>query len=152
MMSKTVACRKSRPSMKRSRTTTSLDYSRYPKSSNRRKTEQGTLPYRITFRVQGLPHHLSREDTRTPLARTLELQELDSGPDIHSLARSPYRQENVATISFQDIPYPLSAYPQKTQWQFDLPQNDSHDRHDKRLQISIDTHFSGFTPFSAITA
>lgn len=103
----------------------------------------------VNFRLRGIPQDCqSRSEVRELVGRVLPIE---SGTNlmIHSLAVNPTeRTSRVATLTFNNIPHPLSD---KTndQWVFDLPRSDSSDDDDaypRRRQLVFDTNFSGFTP------
>ncbi|KAB2580327.1 hypothetical protein DBV05_g1295 [Lasiodiplodia theobromae] len=102
----------------------------------------------VNFRLRGVPHDCqSRSEVRELVGRVLPVE---SGTlIIHSLAVNPTeRTSRIATLTFNNIPHPLSDKT-KDQWVFDLPRSDSSDDDDayaRRRQLVFDTHFSGFTP------
>lgn len=103
----------------------------------------------VNYRLRGIPHDCqSRSEVRELVGRVLPIESRTSLM-IHSLAINPTeRTSRVATLTFSNIPHPLSDKT-KDQWVFGLPRSDSSDDDEaylRRRQLVFDTHFSGFTP------
>ncbi|KAF1953686.1 hypothetical protein CC80DRAFT_537276 [Byssothecium circinans] len=113
-------------------------------------TERDTI-----YRVRGIPVQYGVVETQRLLSSVCKL-----GTDmvvIGSLATSLHREENVATVSFLELP---SALESKTldEWSFEFsPDISVRDASDPPivegrnvLYLLIDTHFRGFTPLNSV--
>ena len=85
----------------------------------------------LTYRVRGIPGHIDIADAKALLLAALEIQELF----IDSLAHIRAGGKQVATIRIVGKS-PKLANIQKNQWPISV----------NAISLSVDTHFSGFTP------
>lgn len=102
-----------------------------------------------TYRVQGIPGTLTRENCRMLLNSVLKEENVNLDLVIHSLGPDPVLSEfQVATITFRQVPKCLQD--NKEEWTIPLtnfkPSNDETTLH----SITVDSHFLGFTPLNYI--
>lgn len=99
-----------------------------------------------TYRVQGIPASYSCKSTKDLLDSVLGLGDRGSCVQIHSLATSPYDpKENVATVTFSEIPPALTS--ERTEWKFPFMRGQGRENEFpmEKQEITIDIHFEGFT-------
>ena len=114
---------------------------------------QPALPSSKTYRVQGIPTSYSYKSTKRHLELVLGLDGTGSCVQIHSLAASPYypKRENVATVTFNaGLP---ALTDKQAEWRFPfIGGEDSRGGFPvERPEITIDTHFEGFTTLNVIS-
>lgn len=85
----------------------------------------------LTYPVRGIPGHIDTADAKALLLAALEIQDLF----IDSLAHTRAGGGQVATIRILGKS-PKLANTQKNQWPISV----------NGISLSVDTHFSGFTP------
>ncbi|MCJ1334037.1 hypothetical protein MMC10_010744 [Thelotrema lepadinum] len=114
--------------------------------------DEKTDSFSKVFRVQGIPLSCKREDVRQLVAQLLDIGTDVTIIQIRSLAVCINQKTKTATIGFRDTPQCLISG--KSEWTFTIPsswgevENDIEDDDDfipRVPQITIDTHFEGFT-------
>jgi len=106
--------------------------------------------YLKTYRAQGIPATHNHISTKKLLQSALGLEAESSQTEVHSLALNPYDpREKTATFtyggSFKQLPGSIKR------WKFLIPE-DEHSKINvpsRKLQISIDGDFEGFTPLNS---
>ncbi|KAI9778532.1 MAG: hypothetical protein M1839_008063 [Geoglossum umbratile] len=117
----------------------------FPKGS----WSQPVAPFSKTYRVQGIPVSYSNRSTRRLLEAALGLD--DGGARICSLAASPYNpKESVATVTFNVSSPRLSGG--RSEWKFPFTSDEDGDSDSSTgvREVTIDTHFEGFTALNAV--
>ena len=105
----------------------------------------------MTYRVQGIPASYSCKSTKKLLDSVLGLDGKESCVQIHSLATSPYDlRENVATVTFNGSVPALTG--ERVGWKFPFARDEDCENGSpiEKLEITIDTHFEGFTALNVI--
>ncbi|KAI9858390.1 MAG: hypothetical protein M1813_007494 [Trichoglossum hirsutum] len=113
------------------------------------------LPYTkgnsMTYRIQGIPTSYSYKSTKKILDSALGLNGKESCVHIHSLATNPYDpRENVATVTFNESIPMLTG--KRVEWKIPLIGDEDYEN-DSPIEvpeITIDSHFEGFTSLNAI--
>jgi hypothetical protein len=105
-----------------------------------------------TYRVQGIPAAYTHSSGKQLLQSALGLEDESSRVEIHSLARSPYEPRDnaskVATFTFTGGFKYLPRLGKR--WAFPIPEDEDSNNNvpSRKLQISIDSDFEGFTPLN----
>src|SRR4051794_31806249 len=100
------------------------------------------MSYHKTYRVQGIPAKLTKEDCRILLSSILEDGE-NLEPIVQSLGPDPYSSQcnafQVATATFGQVPKCFQDG--RDEWTLPITAD---------FSITVDSHFSGFTPLNSI--
>ena len=106
------------------------------------------MSYDKTYRVQGIPATFTEEDCRILLCSTLQEENEDPEPIVHSLGGDPCSQEfQIATVTFKKTPKRFQD--SKEEWT--LPMTRPRVYSDTIISsITVDNHFSGFTPLNSV--
>jgi hypothetical protein len=105
-----------------------------------------TKPYPKTYRVQGIPSGLTKDQSKQFLRLALGA---NSELRVHSLSPDPYSSyRSVATITLRQIPSSLQG--DRDQWTMPVQINDPNSGGSETVSITVDTHFLGFTPVSSV--
>ncbi|KAI9767398.1 MAG: hypothetical protein M1839_004517 [Geoglossum umbratile] len=106
-------------------------------------------PYPKTYRVQGIPSELTKDQSRELLREVLgandELEVCSLGPNPYSTQRNT---SQVATITLGQVPKSLQDG--RDQWTFRIQANSPPNGENGTSSIKIDTHFLGFTPVNPV--
>jgi hypothetical protein len=115
----------------------------------------------LTFRVEGLPAACDRAMARTLVEVAARLNVGCSDMKVHSVAASAVcAGEKTATVTSDDLASALKpAPPQARRWTLDIAPEmlpaafvrsaGGNESDEDGFEISIDTHFEGFTSFSS---
>ncbi|KAH8721576.1 hypothetical protein GQ44DRAFT_623108 [Phaeosphaeriaceae sp. PMI808] len=104
-----------------------------------------------SYRVSGLPHDASFEDSVNILSALFDTDSHKTEPDVHSLGLDPYRfgrtVSKVATATFAQIPETLC---EGNNWTFSVDSAAYRPGSATKFPVTIDTHFLGFTPLNSV--
>ena len=111
------------------------------------------MAYDKTYRVQGIPAALAKEDCERLLSSALRSQNESSEPVVHSLSADPYDTEKfkIATVTFKRIPDKFQDG--KDVWTIPVRGPDilaGPNILGITSSLTIDCHFSGLTPLNSI--
>ncbi|KAI9761696.1 MAG: hypothetical protein M1840_001727 [Geoglossum simile] len=105
-----------------------------------------TRSYPKTYRVQGIPGVLTKDQSRQFLCSILEA---DNELRVHSLSPDPHSSHrSVATITLGHVPSALQG--DRDEWTVPVQINDPSSGGSELITVTVDTHFLGFTPVSAV--
>ena len=105
-----------------------------------------TKSYPKTYRVQGIPSELTKDQSKQFLRLALGA---NSELRVHSLSPDPYSSyRSVATITLGQVPSSLQG--DRDQWTLPVQINNHYSGGSDTISITVDTHFLGFTPVSSV--
>jgi hypothetical protein len=110
----------------------------------------------ITYRAQGIPATYNLGSTKQLLQSILEPRNEHFELDVNSLAPDPYESgengKRVATFTCRGISSNLPAAREQREYPLVEDKHNASSFPFRKLQVSIDTHFRGFTPLSSSTS
>src|SRR5215471_1702179 len=110
------------------------------------------MSHNKTYRVNGIPATFTHEDSRILLRSVLEGHSENTKPTVHSLGADPYSSGRsrfqIATVTFEQVPKCLQG--NGNQWTLPVTKLRSPIEKTSVRSITIDSHFSGFTPLNAV--